>query len=559
MTSAGRASNGWRATGLAVFSGVCSMLKTMRLTINARPSIRLSAGALPQVRSTSLGSRAGLRRRAYAALTACGTGFRRCVLLACVFVFAGCAHYPANQPLDRHDPASGYRFTNLASPDEADDMLVVVTFSGGGTRAAALAYGVLEHLARTEIVRQGKSGRLLDEVDILSSVSGGSFTAAYYALYGERTFSDFESRFLKRNVQGELTRKQFAPINLARVSSPQFGRIDLVAEYLDDEIFDHATFSDLITRGRRPFVMINASDMSLGTRFEFTQDQFDLLCSDLSSFPLARAVAASSAVPIVFSPLTVRNYGGKCGYHGPVQDAGNRRGPTARQIYKAAEVRSYLDSEARPYLHLLDGGLTDNIGLRGMLDRVASGDGPLDLARAMRLERLRRAVLIVVNAETAPDLSLDRREAVPTITQVFRAVKDIPINRYSFETVELLKTNFEGWARQMRKRNEKQRADGEESGFDFYLVEVSFDAIKDPAERDFFRGIPTSYTLPAETVDRLRALGPRLIEESTDYQRLLHDLQLSDASSSHGNEPAASATKSISGTPMPSWHRRPQF
>lgn len=408
-------------------------------------------------------SRTSLRLLTCAALARYRAGLRRCVLLACVFAFAGCAHYPPNQPLARYDPAHGYRFANLASPDKADDMLVVVTFSGGGTRAAALAYGVLEHLAHTEIVRHGKSGRLLDEVDIVSSVSGGSFTAAYYALYGERIFSDFEQRFLKRNVQGQLIRKLLAPVNLVRAASPQFGRIDLVAEYLDDEIFDHATFGDLVTQGRRPFVMINASDMSLGTRFEFTQDQFDLLCSDLSVFPLARAVAASSAVPILFSPLTLKNYAGKCGYEGPAQAARKPNGTSARQSYKAAEVRSYLDSEARPYLHLLDGGITDNIGLRGMLDRVASGDGPLGLARALRLERLRKAVLIVVNAETAPDLSLDRREAVPTITQVFRAVKDIPINRYSFETIELLKTNFEDWARQVR---------GQQSGADADLTSI---------------------------------------------------------------------------------------
>jgi NTE family protein len=452
-------------------------------------------------------------------------GSRLLLLLAVVLLFAGCAHYPPNQPLDRHDPAYGYRFTNLASPENSDDMLVVVTFSGGGTRAAALAYGVLEHLAHTEIVRQGKQQRLLDEIDIISSVSGGSFTSAYYALYGDQIFSDFESRFLKRDVQGELTRKMLAPFNLARASSPKFGRIDLVAEYLDEEIFHHGTYGDLVKRGQRPFVMINASDMSLGTRFEFTQNQFDLICSDLSSFPLARAVAASSAVPLLFSPLTVRNYSGKCDYHEPVQVSVNPHGTTSRQIYKAAEVRSYLDSQARPYLHLLDGGITDNIGLRGMLDRVASHDGPLSLARAMRLDRFRKAVLIIVNAETAPDLSLDRREEVPTVTQVFRAIKDIPINRYSFETTELLKANFEGWARQMRGRNSAdQQASQAEAEFDFYLIEVTFDAIKDPDERNFFRGIPTSYTLPAETVDQLRALGPRLIGESEDYQRLLHDL-----------------------------------
>ena len=48
--------------------------------------------------------------------------------------------------------------------------------------------------------------------------------------------------------------------------------------------------------------------MTLGARFEFTQDQFDLLCSDLSTVPVARAVAASSAFPILLSPLTLHNY-----------------------------------------------------------------------------------------------------------------------------------------------------------------------------------------------------------------------------------------------------------
>ncbi len=446
------------------------------------------------------------------------------LILAAVLAFTGCAHYPPNPPLARHDPDSGYRFKNLASPDNSDSLLVVVTFSGGGTRAAALAYGVLEQLAQTEIVWEGKKKRLLDEVDIISSVSGGSFTAAYYALYGERIFSDFEARFLKRDVQGELTRKILAPANLVRGASPKFGRIDLVAEYLDAEIFHHGTYGDLVESGRRPYVMVNASDMSLGTRFEFTQEQFDLLCSDLASFPLARAVAASSAVPIVFSPLTLRNYAGRCGYQAaaPAEAPG---GPSSRRIYKAAEVGSYLDAEARPYIHLLDGGITDNLGLRGMLDRVASRDGPMGLARALSLGRLRKAVLIVVNAETAPDLSLDRREEVPTVAQVFRAIKDIPINRYSFETTELLKANFEEWARQARAQGaDLPPGDSAEAGFDFHLVEVTLDAIQDPAERDDFRAIPTSLSLPPDTVDQLRALGPRLMRESASYRGLLHGL-----------------------------------
>ncbi len=445
--------------------------------------------------------------------------WRRSLLLPLLaLLFAGCAHYPPNAPLARHAPEQGYRFANLASPPDTDEILLILTFSGGGTRAAALAYGVLEELAATTWQRNGKTLRLLDEVDIISSVSGGSFTAAYYALHGDRMFDDFQAVFLKRDVQGDITRKMLAPYNLARASSPKFGRIDLVAEYLDAEIYGGSTYGDLVRRGTRPFVMLNASDMSLGTRFEFTQDQFDLLCSDLSAFPVARAVAASSAVPILFSPMTLKNYSGQCDYAGPALPGSQIA--TTRQTYKAAETRSYLDATARPYIHLLDGGLTDNLGLRGMLDRVAARDDPHELARALRLGRFDKAVLVIVNAETSPDLALDRREEVPTIVQVFRAIKDIPINRYSFETIELFKANLENWSRQLRE----QGGEDGHAGFDFYLVEVTFDAIPDAAERDAFRVIPTSLALPAETVDRLRALGPRLMQASEGYQRLLRDL-----------------------------------
>lgn len=443
-------------------------------------------------------------------------------LLAVSLLFAGCAHYPVNAKLERYDAAHGYRFTNLRSADNSDSLLVVVAFSGGGTRAAALAYGVLDQLAKTAIRWEGRQKRLLDEVDIISSVSGGSYTAAYYALYRDRIFEDFERAFLKRDVQGEMVRKILAPFNLARAASPTFGRIDLVAEYLDDELFGGGTFGDLVKAVRRPFVLINASDMSLGTRFEFTQDQFDLLCSDLSQLPLARAVAASSAVPVLFSPLTVRNYGGQCGYAEPewLRAALDNRPAPSRRSRKAIEARSYLDSGARPFIHLLDGGITDNLGLRGMLERVISQEGPLGLARSLGVKEIRKAVLITVSAEAGPDLSLDRSEAVPTVTQVLKAVKDVSINRYSYETVELLRANFEDWTRQMR---EHQPA-GAAGGFEFYLVEATFDAIRDGAERSYFEAIPTSFELPADNVDRLRQLAEKLLKESGDYQRLLRDL-----------------------------------
>src|SRR5947207_8117174 len=200
-------------------------------------------------------------------------------LLAWTLSVGGCAHYPVNAPLAHAAPGAGYRFNNLSRANHSDSLFVVLAFSGGGTRAAALSYGVLEELARTPIVWEGKRHRLLDDVDLISSVSGGSFTAAYYALYGDRIFRDYESTFLNRNIQGRLLALYSSPFTWFRLASPRFGRIDVAAEYYDRRLFGGHTFGDLRTQGKRPFLMINATDMSLGARFEFTQDQFDLLCS----------------------------------------------------------------------------------------------------------------------------------------------------------------------------------------------------------------------------------------------------------------------------------------
>lgn len=433
-------------------------------------------------------------------------------LLAIALV--GCAHYPLNTELDQYAPAVGYRLENLSAWNNSGDLFVVLAFSGGGTRAAALAYGVLEQLQQTDIEWEGQHKSLLDEVDLISAVSGGSYTAAYYALYRERLFTNFERDFLLRNVQGQLTRKLLAPGNLTRTISPTFGRSDLVAEYLDKHLFHGATFGDLQQQGR-PFVLLNASDMSLGTRFEFTQDQFDLLCSDLTTYPISRAVAASSAVPVVFSPLTLRNYAGSCGYHEPawVQIALENRAASARRYYLASDLHSYLDRAQRPYVHLLDGGISDNTGLRALLERTQTEHEPQRLPEALAVTALRKVVLIMVSAETPPSRRPDRSAAVPSVFQVIRNVRNIPIGRYSFETIELFKSRFEALAR-----------DSGNVDTEFYLAEVTFEAISDPAEHERFADIPTSFALPAEDVDALRQVAGRLLRESPGYRRLLQDL-----------------------------------
>ncbi|MEW6586368.1 MAG: patatin-like phospholipase family protein, partial [Nitrospirota bacterium] len=124
------------------------------------------------------------------------------IFISTTLLVAGCAHYPVNQPIQQADPSIGYRGKFMGQPGNSDELLLYLTFSGGGTRAAAFSYGVLEELKKTEVTLDGKKRRLLDEIDVISAVSGGSFTAGYYGLFGARIFDDFEARFLKKNIQG---------------------------------------------------------------------------------------------------------------------------------------------------------------------------------------------------------------------------------------------------------------------------------------------------------------------------------------------------------------------
>jgi NTE family protein len=156
----------------------------------------------------------------------------------------------------------------------------MVAFSGGGTRAAAFAYGVLKELSHTQVITDKGSRSLLHEVDVISSVSGGSFTSAYYGLHGDRIFDEFEERFLRKNVQGALLWRVISPVSWIRFFSPSYGRGDMAANYYSKHVFDGATFADLERPGA-PKVIINATDLPTGIRFPFVQGYFDLLCADL--------------------------------------------------------------------------------------------------------------------------------------------------------------------------------------------------------------------------------------------------------------------------------------
>jgi NTE family protein len=294
-----------------------------------------------------------------------------------------------------------------------------------------------------------------------------------------------------------------------------FSRTELAIEYYDQKIFDEASFADLSAAGG-PLIQINATDLSVGNRFTFVQRQFDLICSDLSTLKLARAVAASSAVPIVFPALTLKNYAGTCGYAKPpwLDEALRDRRNDPRRFYNASIMQGYLDAEKRRYIHLVDGGISDNLGVRAFLDTMITAGGAWNGLRWIGLERPQQIVFIVVNAEVNPDHGIDLLATTPSVRAIVSSVSGFQIHRYNFETLTLLKASMEQWA-------EEFPPDEQGRGVKLHLIELAFDFLEDPEERTFFNNVPTSFNLPDETVDRLRDVARRLLRESEDFQRLL--------------------------------------
>ncbi len=465
---------------------------------------------------------------------------RLLVGLLTIAALAGCASRPINEPITQVDPKSGYRPYLLVPKRQNNDpgTLFILSFSGGGTRAAAFSYGVLEELRRTEIVIGGQRRRLIDEVDITTGVSGGSFTALAYALYGDRLFAEYEDRFLKRDVQGALLGRALNPFNWWKFVGGTAGRSELAAEYYDEILFEGATFGDLLDK-QTPVAVAIGTDISTGSRLAFYQQDFDLLCSDLNKVRLSRAAATSSAVPVVLSAVTFDNHGGTCGYQYPawVRDVAKPEGrprPAGRAVQRYREMQDFQNSKDRPYIHLVDGGVADNLGVRPVLETLEELAVSIAFRGELGTGGIRRIVLIVVNARSAPRTDWDRSESPPGLVAQLLQASSVPIDRYSFETIETMKDRQEvyAWRRELLVARARLAGATEAQAeanvplpkLSVHALDISFDNLPDPKEREYLMNLPTSFVLPAEDVDRLREAAAQSLRQSQDFQSVVREL-----------------------------------
>ena len=295
------------------------------------------------------------------------TALRSATAAGLLAALAACSIFPyergtrANEPLAAQAVATrgseSIAFAELAEPK----VFVGIALSGGGSRASNFSAAALLELQQLGLLRHATA---------LSSVSGGSLAAAYYGLYGadpQRWNEAAVRKVMRTDLQWIWGWRWLLPQNIARYWLTPFDRSDIMKGVIDDELFGGSgvTYAAMNNATRLPRILINASDLD-GGNFVFTDEAFrERLGSRLDSYPLAHAVMASAAFPGGFNNVTLENYAATGG---------------------------------RSYLHLLDGGPTDNLGVKALRRALASaadspGAGPL-----------RGCMLVVIDAY--PDVSL---------------------------------------------------------------------------------------------------------------------------------------------------------
>lgn len=445
--------------------------------------------------------------------------------MVCFFLLGGCATVYKNPKLEQEIDLVKLSRKKLNPPSRSDELFFVMTLSGGGTRAAAMAYGAMEALNNVEIPvaavlprispTNTASHPLLKEVDIISSVSGGSFTSAYYGLYEDRLFEDFKDRFLYRNVQSAIIWRVLNPINWGKFLTTGFGRSNMAADYYDKILFDDTTFADILANDG-PLLMIQATDIIDGYTFTFTPYFFSMICSDLREIPVSFAVTASSSFPGAFNGMSLYNYGGTCGNKpSPWVNAAFAKNDPLDSSYRLAKRDlAYRDSEKKKYVHLYDGGVSDNLGLRSPFSSIVQMGKEKGVLKEVGLDKTKRIVFIIVNAQISKskdNIILSHLPNTPRTGRSLGAAMTTIMNSGNFDTLFM----FTEYLKNVEKKGAKT---------EIYTIHLSFDSLKDPEERMFFENVSTALALPEETVDKLIEVAGRLLYKNKEFQRLVKDM-----------------------------------
>ena len=316
-------------------------------------------------------------------------------------------------------------------------------------------------------------------------------------------------------------------------------RIDVFRQLLDKRLFAGRTFANINQPGK-PIIPLNATDMASGEVFAFTAQRFNDICSDLAHLPLSVGVASSAAFPIVLSPMTLRYFsGGTCADAVPRDEwiVDDLTLPLSRYLnldeYKEARYANALRHGPNAfrniqYLHLIDGGVADNQGVKSLLRALTSPHDSRWLLNAINDGAVRNIVVIVVNARSEPPNEMDAGAAAPGIISMLKTVTSVPIDVATASLIANLKFTIESL---MQDLNGVPLAKHPKSlGFRIriYGIQIDFDQFHPDQNglRDQVKAIGTTWTLSADQRDVVARAGTLLLRQDPCFNRFLADLKV---------------------------------
>jgi NTE family protein len=458
--------------------------------------------------------------------------------MALLAALTACSSHPPAiyGPLDEIGIEGGH-YPRVETTGADGRSLLILAFSGGGKRAAAFAQGTLDAMRATPLA-DGRT--MLDEVDILSSVSVGSLTAANFALHGaDDDFGQYRENFLYYDAQSELKRELLYTPAVVYSVLIENRRIEAFVRILEERIAPAGkTFADL--RADAPYLILNTTDIARGLGFPLTQYQFDVICADLDRMPLARAIAASAAYPVLLSSVAIANRapcpaqfeGGAVAapttttlvaplkYLALMAQPGGSPGPIAPEDdpYKRERGQRslrYLSDPDYRYLHLYDGGIADNLGLAEPLWLLTDLGGPWKGSFNKYLRRdgeLQRITVLSVNARSDPDAAIPEDDDPPSMLGTVTGVIGGAIDRRSTGLLAQAALSDDGFIEVI---NTSRLAAQQ---LEYRWADLAFDRLTDQACARQLSNLPTDWALERHEVDALTLIGAALTFGTRAYQ-----------------------------------------
>ncbi len=444
--------------------------------------------------------------------------------LLAFLALSACATAPAPSPINRFGPPAPNPAPTLQVGPDGE--IMALSLSGGGARAAAFSLGVLLELRATP----GADGRpLSDHVALMSAVSGGAITAAYFGQHGSAGLDSFGAAYLDKDWAALLHTSPVSPANWLRAWGGGMNEESQLADWLDREVFEGAAMAEL-WKGEGPQVWLNAADLYNGAPFAFAPSYFDALCAELAPIRIADAVAASMAVPVIFEPVLIEPRRERCAPEPAwVARVLSDRGASSLARAAARTLRSYRDPARLAFVHLVDGGLIDNLGLSNLSLMRLSAETPYAPLSQEGALRLRRLTFLVVNAENIRSPDWQMRAEGPSGAEIIDTSYDVTVeaaNRASFDAFRVVMAQ---WRRDLASYRcglsaEALASFGLNADWRCADVEIVVDMISfadlDEPQRARLGPIPTRVSLPARDVDALIAGGRAALRVNQAAQAL---------------------------------------